>query len=118
MKKVKIAILGMGTVGGGTYDILTKNRDIIMKRVGIDYEISAILERRMEVIDAHGADHALVTQDIDSILDGDTDIIVECLGGIDFPVSIMKRALENGIGVVTPNKAAVAANYDLLRGGG
>ncbi|MDD6154011.1 MAG: homoserine dehydrogenase [Eubacteriales bacterium] len=115
MKKVKIAILGMGTVGGGTYDILTKNIDIIMKRVGIDYEISAILERRMEVIDAHGADHALVTQDIDSILDGDTDIIVECLGGIDFPVSIMKRALENGIGVVTPNKAAVAANYDLLR---
>ena len=44
MKKVKIALLGLGTVGGGTYDILTKNRDIILERTGVDYEISHIFD--------------------------------------------------------------------------
>jgi homoserine dehydrogenase len=114
MRKIKIAILGMGTVGGGTFDILTKNKDIITKRTGVDYEISSILEKRDSVIKAHGADSSIVTTDIDSILDSDVDIIVEALGGIDFPVSIMKRALENGISVVTPNKAAIAANFRML----
>jgi homoserine dehydrogenase len=58
---------------------------------------------------------SIVTTDIDQILERDeTDIIVEALGGMDFPVSIMTRALKKGISVVTPNKAAVAANYDTM----
>ena len=115
MKKVNIALLGLGTVGGGTYDILTKNRDIIMDRTGVDYAITNILEKDENQLKKHGADPALQTTDVNSILEsGDTDIIVEALGGMDFPVNIMTRALKNGISVVTPNKAAVAANYDLL----
>ena len=117
MKKVKIALLGLGTVGGGTYDILTKNRDIILERTGVDYEISHIFEKYAEQLEKHGADLSLQTLDIDSIIgpDSGVDIIVEALGGMDFPVSVMTRALRNGISVVTPNKAAVAANYDSLK---
>jgi len=116
MKKIKIAILGMGTVGGGTYDILTKNRDVIVERTGTDYEIAKILEKDARQIAKHDADISIVTTDVDSILESDDiDIIVEALGGMDFPVSIMSRALKRGISVVTPNKAAVAANYDMLR---
>ena len=116
MKKVKIALLGLGTVGGGTYDILTKNRDIILERTGVDYEITNIFEKYATQLEKHGASLDLQTLDIDSIIgpDSDVDIIVEALGGMDFPVSVMTRALKNGISVVTPNKAAVAANYDML----
>ena len=115
MKKVNIALLGLGTVGGGTYDILTKNRDIILERTGVDYEITHIFEKYATQLEKHGADLSLQTLDIDSIIESDdVDIIVECLGGMDFPVSVMTRALKNGISVVTPNKAAVAANYDML----
>ena len=115
MKKVKIALLGLGTVGGGTYDILTKNRDIIMERSGVDYEITKIFEKYGSQLEKHGADPKLQTLDVDSIIESkDVDVIVEALGGMDFPVSIMTKALKNGISVVTPNKAAVAANYDTL----
>ena len=44
MKKVNIGILGLGTVGGGTYDILRDNRSVITKRTGVDYEVTRILE--------------------------------------------------------------------------
>ena len=116
MRKINIALLGLGTVGGGTYDILTKNRDIILERTGVDYEITKILEKDQNQLLKHGADLSLQTTDVDSIIESDeTDIIVEALGGMDFPVNIMTRALRNGISVVTPNKAAVAANYDLLK---
>ena len=94
MKKVNIALLGLGTVGGGTYDILTKNRDIIRERTGIDYEVTKIFEKYGSQLEKHGADLSLQTLDVDSIIESDdVDIIVEALGGMDFPVSVMTRAL-------------------------
>ncbi|MBO4962485.1 MAG: hypothetical protein J6C97_01780 [Clostridia bacterium] len=44
MKKLGVAILGLGTVGGGTYEILTKNHDKILKVDGVDVEVKAVLE--------------------------------------------------------------------------
>lgn len=115
MKKINIALFGLGVVGGGTYDVLTKNKDIITKRHGIDYEITHILEKNMEVVKSHGANPDIVTTDVDAILTADdVDIINFCLNGIEPCTSWMLKAMENGKSVVTPNKAAVAANYQKL----
>lgn len=116
MKKINIGILGLGTVGGGTYDILRDNRDVIRRRTGVDYEVTRILEINQKAIEAHGVDPSVVTQNVDDILSaGDIDIVVESLGGIEPSSSWMLKALENGKNVVTPNKAAVAANYGKLK---
>ena len=115
MKKVNIAILGLGTVGGGTYDILRDNRSVITARTGVDYEVTRILEINEKALARHGIDPSIVTTDVDEILTADdVDIVVESLGGVEPASSFMLKALQNGKNVVTPNKAAVAANYDKL----
>jgi len=115
MKKINIGILGLGTVGGGTYDILRMNKDLITRRTGVDYEVTRILEINMKSIESHGVDRSIVTDNVDDVLAADdVDIVVESLGGIEPATSFMLKALENGKSVVTPNKAAVAANYDKL----
>lgn len=113
MKKVNIAILGLGTVGGATYDILKKNRDIILKRTGIDFAVSRVLEKRQEAIEKYGVDPAVVTTDIDGLLKADdVDIVIECIGGKEPVTTWMLTALRNGKSVITPNKAVVADRYE------
>ena len=113
---MNIAILGLGTVGGGTYDILRDNGELIRKRTGADYKVTRILEINPRSIEAHQVDPSIVTQNADEILnDPDIDIVVEALGGIEPASSMILKALENGKHVVTPNKAAVAANYDKMK---
>ncbi len=118
MKTINIGILGLGTVGGGTYDILEMNHDIITARTGKEYRVTKILEINEEALKAHGIGAGgtpVVTTDPDEILDDpEIDIVVESLGGIEPSSSWMLKALNNGKSVVTPNKAAVAANYDKL----
>ena len=80
MKKLNVAILGCGTVGGGTYDILLKNHDIIQERTGADIRVTRILDIR------HREDipDELYTEDINDIYnDADIDCVVETLGGIE-----------------------------------
>ncbi len=108
MKKIKVGILGYGTVGSGTHEILTKNHDLIQKRTGVSVEVVRILRRKPS--DSH-----LFTDDPDVILnDPDIDLIVEVIGGIEPAASFMLTAMKNGKHVVTANKAAVAANYKVL----
>lgn len=109
MKKMRVGILGFGTVGGGTYEILTKNSDIISERTGVAIEVVKILKRTPQ------SPAYLFTNDPDEILnDPDIDLIVEAIGGIEPASSFMLKAMNNGKHVVTANKAAVAANYEAL----
>ena len=48
MKTVKIGILGLGTVGGGTYEILDMNRELIQKRIGKEIKVVRVLEKNMD----------------------------------------------------------------------
>ena len=108
MKKIKVGILGYGTVGSGTHEILIRNHDLIQKRTGVSVEVVRILRRKPS--DSH-----LFTDDPDVILnDPDIDLIVEVIGGIEPAASFMLTAMKNGKHVVTANKAAVAANYKVL----
>ena len=90
MKKINIGILGLGTVGGGTYDILRMNKDLITRRTGVDYEVTRILEINMKSIESHGVDRSIVTDNVDDVLAADdVDIVVESLGGIEPATSFM-----------------------------
>lgn len=115
MKTVNIGILGLGTVGGGTYQILDMNRELIEKRIGKEIRVVKVLEKNMERVKMLGLTEDQATQNPDDILKNpDIDIVVESLGGIEPSTTFMLTAMENGKGVVTPNKAAVAANYAKL----
>lgn len=111
MKTLKVGILGCGTVGGGTYDILTKNHDLIMERTGVDIKVTKILDKRhREDIPAF-----LYTDVPEEVTQStDVDVVVETLGGIDFPKTVMADALMHGKHVVTANKAAIAPNLRYL----
>ena len=116
METVKIGILGLGTVGGGAYEILKMNRELIEKRIQKKIEVVKVLERNMERINSLGLSESTATQNPDDIInDPEIDIVVEALGGIEPSSTFMLNALNNGKSVVTPNKAAVAANFDKLR---
>ena len=111
MKKLKVGILGLGTVGGGTYTILTENKAVIEKRTGCSIEVVRILDRFKKP----GVPEYLYTEDPDEVIAGkDIDLVVETLGGIEPACSFMLQAMEHGKHVVTANKAAVAAKYQKL----
>ena len=111
MKKLTVGILGPGTVGGGAYDILTRNHDLIQKRTGISIEVVKLLTRRPRPEFPAG----LLTDDPDDILTNpDVDVVVETMGGIQPATSFMLQAMKYGKHVVTANKAAVAAAYEEL----
>ena len=112
MKKLNVAILGLGTIGGGTYDIIKENHDLILQRTGVSVEVVKILDLKKR----SGIPEYLYTDNPDDILlAAGIDLIVETLGGIEPASSFMIKAMENGKHVVTANKAAVAANYCLLQ---
>ncbi len=116
MKTVKIGILGLGTVGGGTYQILDMNKELIEKRIGKEIKVVRVLEKNMDRLKTLGLPESCATQDPDDILKNpEIDIVVESLGGIEPSTTFMLTAMENGKSVVTPNKAAVAANFDKLQ---
>lgn len=115
MKTVKIGILGLGTVGGGTYEILQMNKELIEKRINRKIEVVKILEKNTDRLTALGIKPEYATCNPDEILKNpEIDIVVESLGGIEPSTSFMLTAMESGKSVVTPNKAAVAANFAKL----
>ena len=111
----KAALLGFGTVGKGTYNALTTNAAEIERKTGKKVEIKKILEINPKVIESGFAPKEIFTQDYDEILsDPEIKIVAEIIGGMDLAKEFILRALRAGKHVVTPNKAVVAANYDLL----
>ncbi|MBF1150555.1 MAG: homoserine dehydrogenase, partial [[Eubacterium] sulci] len=115
MKKVKIGLLGFGTVAGGTFDILKKNAKLISKRSGCEIEVAKVFARNTEKALSKGLPAEIATANVDDVLADDSiDIVVEAIGGIEPATEYMLKAMKAGKHVVTPNKAAVAANYKEL----
>ena len=67
MKKVGVALLGVGVVGGGTYEILTTKRDYIKQNDGIDVEVMHVLEKNTKRCEELGIDPKIVSTDITNI---------------------------------------------------
>lgn len=124
VKKVGVALLGLGVVGGGTYQILTSKREMIKQNDGVDIEVRRVLERNIERCKQLGVDESKITQDINDIVnDPDIQIVAEFFGGIEPAKSFLIAALEAGKSVVTANKEMFSKSWVELeaaakRGGG
>ncbi|MDQ2077305.1 homoserine dehydrogenase [Marinimicrobium sp. ABcell2] len=107
MKPVKIGICGLGTVGSGTVNVLTRNSRVINARAGSEMVIAQVATRRNDV--NCSLDGLNVTNDIFEVADNpEIDILVELIGGIDSARELILRAIANGKHVVTANKALIA----------
>ena len=109
MQPIRVGLLGIGTVGGGTFALLRRNQEEITRRAGRAITIHVVadqdLERARRIVD--GA--AEVTGDAFSVVrNPDIDIVVELIGGTKVAKDLILRAIENGKHVVTANKALLA----------
>ena len=100
---MKIALLGHGNVGSGVSNIIDKGNTQFTKQL----EIKKIL-----VKDSSEATDERMVFNIDDALDDDIDIVVECLGGLEFPFLCISKALNMKKHVVTSNKKVMATYYD------
>ena len=111
---VGVALLGYGTVGQAVYRLMEKNAAEFAERAGGPLEIRGVavsdLSRPRE-----GVPRELLTDDASSLIErDDVDLVVELIGGIDYPRKLVMKALRAGKSVVTANKALVAAHADEL----
>ena len=109
-KPLVVGLAGFGTVGGGLARLLEENAGIIRQRTGRDIQVKKVLVRNAQkartVPLPPGAD--LTTNPDELINDPEIDVLVELMGGIDAPRTIIDRALDAGKHIVTANKALLA----------
>jgi homoserine dehydrogenase len=114
MNRVRVGIVGFGTVGRATADIISKHADLIEQRSGVRLAITAVC-RRSEVHPGHVPDGARVIADWKKLVrSDDIDVIVETMGGTDQSLQLLRAALEGGKPVVTANKNLLAEHGDEL----
>ena len=105
MKKVGVAILGLGVVGGGTYQILTQHREFYQRTQDVDIVVESVLELNRERARSLGVPEEKIASNIAEIVsDPDVNIVVEVIGGIDAAREFVLAALNAGKTVVTSNK--------------
>src|SRR5579864_9331227 len=115
IRKLKIGLLGCGTVGSGLVELMGKNEALIRQRSGVELRITRILVRDLDK-ERHGVDRALLTTQPDKVLNNGCDLVVELVGGIEPARSFIERALERGKHVVTANKAVLAVDgFNLMK---
>lgn len=113
MKKVKIALLGLGNVGKGVVTILNENKEQIMKRSGYEVEIAKILVRDINKDRGIEVPAGSLTDNYDEILnDNEIKIVVEVMGGVDPAKEYIIKAMEANKHIVTANKMLLATNGD------
>ena len=114
MTPVKVGLLGLGTVGGGTAVVLKRNAEEIARRVGRSIIVDHVATLDLERIDELGlsSDIRATQQAIDVVNDPEIDIIVELIGGYSIAKDLVLQAIENGKHVVTANKALIAIHGD------
>lgn len=105
MKKVGVAILGLGVVGGGTYRILTEHREFYRQTQNIDITVECVLELNRERAHALGIEDAKIASSMAEVCSNpDVDIVVEVIGGVEPAKTFVLSALNAGKSVVTSNK--------------
>lgn len=109
MKPIKVGLLGIGTVGSGTFKVLKRNQEEIIRRAGRPIEITMVAARNMErARQIIGNDVQLVDDPALVVNNPDIDIVVEVIGGCTIAKDMVMQAIANGKHVVTANKALLA----------
>jgi homoserine dehydrogenase len=108
MKRVNVALLGLGTVGTGTYKMLQSNQDVIARKTGTLFEVRRILVRDLtKKRKVEGVKHLLTTR-FEDVLDAGVQVVIEAMGGIEPTRTYVMKAIEAGCHVVTANKELIA----------
>jgi len=109
LKPVNVGLLGLGTVGGGTLNVLTRNAAEIARRAGREICVSHAAAHQYNAEELFGLDRVEVTDDAFKVVTNpDVDIVVELIGGYSPARELVLKAIENGKHVVTANKALIA----------
>ena len=109
-KKIKVALLGVGTVGTGVYKLIQRRADVMVRTIGAEMEVSKILVHNLNK-QREGIDASLLTDNWQEIInDPEIQIVVEVMGGIEPARTMIFEALHAGKHVVTANKDLLAAH--------
>lgn len=108
VKKVGVAILGLGVVGGGTYQTLVEHRDFYLKTQGVDISVELVLDKALDRLMQLGVPEEKIAKNIDEIVNNpNIQIVIETIGGIGVAKSFVTSALSAGKTVVTSNKEMI-----------
>ena len=111
MKPIQVGLLGMGTVGSGTFNVLQRNQEEIKRRAGRAIEISMVADLDVAKAQALCGSHVKVVSDARQIIaNPDIDIVVELIGGYGIAKALVLEAIAAGKHVVTANKALLAVH--------
>jgi homoserine dehydrogenase len=109
VEPVKVGLLGLGTVGGGTVNVLRRNAEEIARRAGRGIQVTHAAARDLNkprICDTTGI--TLTTDPAEVVNDPEVEIIIELIGGDGLALKLVMQAIENGKHVVTANKALIA----------
>jgi homoserine dehydrogenase len=111
MKPIQVGLLGLGTVGSGTFNVLQRNQEEIRRRAGRSIQITMVAARNVERAKGIVGDAARVVADAREIIANPAiDIVVELIGGYDIAKTLVMEAIAAGKHVVTANKALLAVH--------
>ena len=111
MKPINVGLLGIGTVGGGTFTVLKRNAEEIARRAGRPIQITIVADKNVELAKQVTGGACKITDDAFVVVnDPEVDIVVELIGGYGVAKELVLKAIANGKHVVTANKALLAAH--------
>jgi homoserine dehydrogenase len=111
IKPINVGLLGIGTVGGGTFTVLQRNAEEITRRAGRPIRITMVADRNLDLARKITEGSCRVTDDAFAVVsDPDVDIVIELIGGYGVAKELVMKAIANGKHVVTANKALLATH--------
>ena len=111
MKPINVGLLGIGTVGGGTFTVLQRNAEEIARRAGRPIRITVVADKNLELAKKVTGGACRVTDDAFAVVaDPEVDIVIELIGGYGIAKELVLKAIANGKHVVTANKALLATS--------
>lgn len=113
MKPIKVGLLGIGTVGSGTFNVLTRNQEEIVRRAGRGIEIMMVADLNIARAKELTKGECEVVNDANLVVNNpEIDVVIELIGGYGIAKDLVLKAIANGKHVVTANKALLATHGD------
>ena len=111
MKPIQVGLLGIGVVGSGTFNVLARNQQEIMRRAGRGIEITMVADLNVERAQSLVGPNVQVVSDARAVIaNPDIDIVIELIGGYGIARTLVMQAIAAGKHVVTANKALLAVH--------
>lgn len=111
VRVLNVGILGLGTVGGGTYQVLTRNAAEISRRTGVAINVVQVADKNLAQAKAIVSENTSVTDDAFLVVNNpEVDVVVELIGSYTLSKELVLKAIANKKHVVTANKALIAVH--------